>query len=178
VPETIFGLPVHPLIVHATVVLVPAAALLLVLSALVPRFRRWAGVLTPGVGLVALALVPMTTSSGENLEGAVGSNPRIQQHAEYANMLLPWMIAVAVLAVGVYGYDRYTKGSLRGPRGSKPLAMVLAALSVVAFAGTTVQVVLIGHSGAEAAWHGVASQSGSGSGSASGSGESGESGGS
>lgn len=160
-PDTIFGLPLHPLIVHATVVLVPTAALLLLLSALVPRFRRWAGPLTPAVALVALALVPLSTSSGENLESEVGGNPLIEQHSEYADMLLPWMIAVAVLAVGVYWYDRRTRTSLEGPRTSKSLGVVLAGLAVVACAGTTVQVVLIGHSGAEAAWHGVASQSSS-----------------
>jgi glucan phosphoethanolaminetransferase (alkaline phosphatase superfamily) len=161
VPETIFGLPVHPLIVHATVVFVPTAALLLLLSALVPRFRRWAGPLTPAVALVALVLVPMTTSSGENLESQVGANPLIQQHSEYADMLLPWMISVAVLAVAVWWYDRRTRGSLQGPRTPKALGAVLAGLAVIAFAGTTIQIVLIGHSGAEAAWHGVANQSSS-----------------
>ena len=39
---TVFGLPLHPLIVHATVVVVPAAALAVLLATFWPRFRRWA----------------------------------------------------------------------------------------------------------------------------------------
>jgi hypothetical protein len=167
VPETVFGLPIHPLIVHATVVAVPVAALTLLLSAVWPRYRRWAGPLTPALALVALALVPLTTESGENLEGQVGETPLVARHQELADMMLPWMVAVTVLAV--VGYWLHRRALLSGERGQpRWLTAGVAALSVVAFAGTTVQVVLVGHSGAEAAWHGVASQSSaSGSGSAS-----------
>lgn len=38
--DTIVGLPVHPLVVHATEVVVPAAAIVVVVAALWPRFRR------------------------------------------------------------------------------------------------------------------------------------------
>jgi hypothetical protein len=152
VPSDVFGLPLHPLIVHATVVFVPAAAVLLLLSALVPRFRRWAGLLTPGVALVALALVPLSTSSGENLERQVGASTLVQQHSHLADGLLPWMIGVAVLAVGVYLVGRFAR------RPSKAIAVVVAVLSVVVAVGTTVQVVRIGHSGAKAAWSQVAAR--------------------
>jgi hypothetical protein len=52
------------------------------------------------------------------------------------------------------------------PRLTDPLLnpVVIGVLAVVAVVGTTQQVVRIGHSGAEAAWHGVASSpSGTGS---------------
>ena len=39
---TVFGLPLHPLIVHATVVVVPTAAFAVLLATFWPRFRRWA----------------------------------------------------------------------------------------------------------------------------------------
>lgn len=42
-PVSVFGLPVHPLVVHATVVFVPLAAVFVLASALWPAFRRWAG---------------------------------------------------------------------------------------------------------------------------------------
>ncbi|MGH3331864.1 MAG: DUF2231 domain-containing protein [Nocardioidaceae bacterium] len=153
-PETVFGLPVHPLVVHATVVLVPLAALLLVLSALLPRVRRWAGVLTPVVAIVALVLVPLSTSSGENLEEQVAESSLIEQHSEYADGMLPWMIGVAVLAVASYWLDRRARvyGSADPANRRTGLALAVTVLSVVAFLGTTVQVVLVGHSGAEAAW--------------------------
>ena len=65
--EEIAGLPVHPLIVHATVVLVPLAAALVALAALLPRVRRWAGVLPALAAAAALVLVPLTVRSGEAL---------------------------------------------------------------------------------------------------------------
>jgi hypothetical protein len=54
-PSTLFGLPVLPLLVHATVVFVPLAVLMVVLDVLAPRFRGWAGALLAAVSLVALA---------------------------------------------------------------------------------------------------------------------------
>lgn len=157
-PETVFGLPVHPLVVHATVVLVPTAALLLLLSAVLPRFRRWARLLTPAVAVVALALVPLSTSTGEELESQVGESPLVEQHAELGEGLLPWIVAVAVLALAIYWFERRRRfEAARGP--SRVLALALAGLAIVAFVGTTVQVVLIGHSGARAAWSDVTTQS-------------------
>jgi len=59
--DTIFDLPVHPLVVHATVVALPAAALAVGLAAVLPRFRRWAGLLPLALASAALVLVPVTT---------------------------------------------------------------------------------------------------------------------
>ena len=70
--DTIGGIPMHPLIVHGVVVLVPLAALLVLLAALSPRVRGWAGILTPIVATLALVMVPFATQSGEALEERVG----------------------------------------------------------------------------------------------------------
>ena len=99
--DTIFGLPLHPLVVHATEVFVPLAALLVVLTAAWPRFRQWGGYLTLGTALVALALVPISKESGEQLEHRVGENSLIETHAELADGLLPWVIGLAVVAAAL-----------------------------------------------------------------------------
>ena len=52
-PSTIFGLPVHPLLVHATVVFVPLASPWSCWRRAGPRFRVWAGPLPAAVSLVA-----------------------------------------------------------------------------------------------------------------------------
>lgn len=62
--DTIMGLPLHPLVVHATEVIVPSAALVAVLAVLWPSFRRWAPFLPLGLAAVALVLVPLSTQSG------------------------------------------------------------------------------------------------------------------
>src|SRR6476620_1408892 len=79
-PSTIFGLPVHPLIVHATVVFVPLTAVTLALSLFSRRFREWAGPLPLVLAAVSVVLTPLSPSSGENIEHMVGEPSAVQQH--------------------------------------------------------------------------------------------------
>jgi hypothetical protein len=152
---TILGLPMHPLIVHATVVVVPAAALAVLLNLLWPRFRRWFGWGVVALPAAALVLVPLTSETGEALEHTLPHSPLIARHAELADGLLPWVLALMVGAIGLYlwrpGVARIT-GDRTFPRWLGVLTVVVA---VVAALGTLVQVVLIGHTGATAAWQGV-----------------------
>jgi hypothetical protein len=91
VPDSIAGLPLHPLVVHVTVVIVPTAALTVFLAAVWPRFREWAGLLPLGLAVTGLILDPLSTSSGESLEHQVGQDALIEKHSELADGLLPWM---------------------------------------------------------------------------------------
>jgi hypothetical protein len=154
--DSIFGLPVHPLIVHATTVIVPAAALAVALAAVYPRFRRWAGWGPAALALVSIVLVPLTTQSGESLQHALPRNPLIEEHAHLADGLLPFVIALAVGAIGLFLWQRRVDGL--GPvTASFPrwLVTVLIVLSLAGAVGTVVQTVRIGHSGAKAAWSSV-----------------------
>ncbi len=70
--DTIAGLPVHALVVHAVVVLGPLAALMLLAYALRPTWRtglRWPTLL---LSAVAAASAFVATQSGEALEERVG----------------------------------------------------------------------------------------------------------
>lgn len=160
-PDSIAGLPLHPLLVHATVVIVPAAASCVLLAALWPRFRRWAGVLPLALAVGGLVLVPMSTSTGESLEHQVGESSLVEKHAELGEGLLPWMIALVVVAAGLYAWHwrRGRRGSAEEPTARAWVPVAIAVLAVVAAVGTSVQVVLIGHSGAKAAWSDTAGQS-------------------
>jgi len=164
-PSTIFGLPLHPLIVHATVVFVPLAVVAVIAAVLAPRFRRWAGPLPAGLSLVALVLTPLSTSSGENLEHSMPHTELVEEHARLGDQLIPFTIALFVLAAGFWWLDR-RRAPLTGP-GAKPrsravvVTTVVGALAIVAAVGTGVQVARIGHSGAKAAWSGVGTGSGS-----------------
>ncbi len=75
--STINGLPLHPLLVHLVVVLVPLSALMAIAAVCWPAARaRLGGILTPLVTLVALIALPLTTSAGgESLEEQVGPQP-------------------------------------------------------------------------------------------------------
>ncbi|WP_165068919.1 DUF2231 domain-containing protein [Marisediminicola senii] len=162
--DTFFGLPLHPFVVHATEVTVPLAALLVVLAAAWPRFRRWASFLPLGASLVALVLVPISTQSGERLESRVGENALIEVHSQLADGLLPWVAGLVVVAAAVLAWDlrqrRFARGvgsvpagtSTSASRSPRWIAIALIAVAVVASAGTAVQAIRIGHSGATAVW--------------------------
>lgn len=99
---------------HATVVVVPVAALTVLLSLGWTRFRRWIGVGVVVLPLVALILVPLTTQSGEQLEHQLPHSALIERHSQLADSLLPWVIALLVGAIGAYlwrpGAPRVTRG--------------------------------------------------------------------
>jgi hypothetical protein len=146
------GLPVHALIVHATVVALPLAAILVALAAVYPRFRTWIGPLPLIAAVISVILVPLTTSSGEKLEDRINSasncpgvREAIEHHSELADWLIWLVIPLAVLAAA--GYFLHRRGNL-----SKAVVVVLAVLSVVSAGTVLVQVARVGHAGAEAVW--------------------------
>ena len=90
----------------------------------------------------------------------MGHNALIEKHSELADGLLPWMIGLVVVAAACM---RGTGGRVAWPRRGGDLTCLGAGGDLGARRprrlGTSVQVVLIGHSGAKAAWSDVASQS-------------------
>ncbi len=159
--DTIGGIPLHPLIVHAVVVLVPLSSLLLLLAAVSPRVRHWAGLLTPVLATLTLATVPLASQSGEALQRRVGESPALEDHTELGDSLVYFMVVVTVLAWALWFLDRRaraavaTTSSADGTPATAPRSALLTAvivLSVLSVVATTVQVVRIGHSGAQASW--------------------------
>lgn len=149
-PSDFYGLPLHPLVVHATVVLIPLAILTVSLSAVWPRFRDWAGLLPVGLSLIGLGLVPLSTSTGESLENQVARSALLERHTQIAEGLLPWMVALfALSAVGYFIRWRVKRGNSVG----NSITVAVAVLALTAALGSAVQVARIGHSGAQAAWN-------------------------
>jgi hypothetical protein len=159
--DTIFGLPVHPLVVHATVVIIPAAVLAVALAAAWQPFRRWAGVLPLLLSAIGLVLVPLSTSSGESLERRVPETGLLEAHTRIAEGLLLPVAVLTVAAAALYWLQRRERRAPRATGGARPAhvggsgRLVVVAILLIAAVGTVstaVQVARIGHSGAEAAW--------------------------
>lgn len=158
---SIAGLPLHPLLVHATVVIVPGRRPERVVGSAMAPVSPLGMPLPLGLAVAGLILDPLSTSSGESLEHQVGDSALIEKHSELADGLLPWMIVLVVMAAALHAwYWGQSRRETSKPATSRAwVPVVLSALAVVAALGTSLQVVLIGHSGAKAAWSGVASQS-------------------
>ena len=82
-PETLGGIPLHPLVVHAVVVLLPLAALGAIAIALVPKWRTRFGILVVVAAAVVLTFVPIATSTGEELQEMVPASSQLDDHVEF-----------------------------------------------------------------------------------------------
>lgn len=146
--DTVFGLPVHALVLHAVVILVPLTALGVVAVALVPRWRpayRWPVL---AAATLSLVLVPVTTQSGKQLRDRLGASgvigEQIADHQMWGDRVIWAVIAMWIVAVALLLLDR------AGRRGGLMTGLaVLAVLTAGAAAGA---VVLTGHTGTTAVW--------------------------
>ena len=140
--DTIGGLPVHPLVVHFAVVLLPLSSFATIVAVYIPRFRRSYGFASViGVFLGTGATV-IAKQSGEALAARIG-NP--QTHANYGN-ILPILAGLAFLSTVLW-----YRSSKRLKSSRADLLGHVTALLNVAVIGLTF---LTGHTGAQAVWNG------------------------
>lgn len=147
--DTFNGLPLHPLVVHAVVVLLPLAVIGAIAVALRPVWRQTYGWLVAGLLVAATALTPVATSSGEALEKRVGDPGR---HAELGDQLIWFEIALLVVLVAMLVLHRrgVVSAAARG----------VAVLVLIASVAAAVQVYRVGDSGAKAVWGDTTSEAG------------------
>jgi len=103
---TVNGLPAHILLVHAIVVLLPLAAVLLVLTAVLPSARRRLAGANAILSVLVVILVPITTNAGEWLERRVARTPLLRTHTELGDTAIWAAIPVALLALAVWWRQR------------------------------------------------------------------------
>lgn len=154
----LFGLPAHPLVVHAAVVLLPLAAIATILCAAIPRARRHYAPVALGVALVATLAVGLAQGSGEELEEQVDETELVEEHTEHGELVLPWAIAVTVVAAGVAAMPLLERR--RPTLSGRAVTATVVAVALIAGAGAVWTVFEVGHSGAKATWDDVGSEDG------------------
>lgn len=141
-PPDINGLPLHPLVVHAAVVLIPLTGVLALLMVIVPRFSARFGPLVLVLGWLAAGSVWLGKETGEMLRREVEDVSRT--HVE-AGDLLPMFAGVqAVLVTLLWLADR------RGGRGV--LGFLVALFTFLAVLATAYWTYRTGESGAQNVW--------------------------
>jgi hypothetical protein len=159
----IAGLPLHPLVVHAAVTMVPLSALASVGFVLVARWRwllRWPAAV---LAVVAALVAWVSRLSGSALlddRPFLLESPQlrdqIEKHQELGELLslvsLPYALLVLLAAWSLAGTSALASG--RGAQESRlpALEKVLPVLVVLAALGVLLLVVLTGDAGSRAVW--------------------------
>ncbi len=169
--ETFFGIPTHPLLVHIPAVLLPLAAIGVVVMLIRPSWHvryRWAVL---AVGLVGTLGAILAADAGESLEERIVSTKGYaasqgwHDHAEAGDTaqvfaIIFFVVLAAYILVPFFLDLRSNKVSAvvetsdgpRNPSSPRWLSLTLAVLVVLASIGTVTTVILAGHSGAKAVW--------------------------
>lgn len=145
----LFGLPLHPLIVHAAVVFVPIAALGGLLMVAVPGLRPRYGWLTAAIAAAAALSALAARFSGEWFLDSLSlrGSARVAAHTSWG-ALTPWPALLLALALPTLLWAA-------GHRDRTPGAVAYAtsaALTVAAALAGLALITLTGHSGAVAVW--------------------------
>ena len=140
--DTVLGLPIHALVVHGVVVLLPLMAVITAVVAFVPRWRAAAAwpVVVIDAGMVAMTFV--ARQSGLALQARLGGQIA-QEHAAIGRNLI-WFALAMFLASLVVAVMRRSQRATMG-----------AVLALVAGVFVIWWTVRVGHTGADALWKGI-----------------------
>lgn len=143
--DLVMGLPLHPLVVHAAVVLVPLVALAALAMSYWPSFSIKYGKPILILAVVAQLSLFIAKASGEPFEERLGKE--VERHADLGEIAPLTFIPLLILLFIRWRMDR--SGATAGSAKVRRLVSVLLALAAVL---ALVFIYLTGHSGAESVW--------------------------
>jgi hypothetical protein len=171
-PQDVFGLPTHIVLLHFVVVLLPIVALVAILAVVSSRFRRRYGLGVLAATFIVCLFVPLTSQAGETLADRLPDAPEIRHHADAGKQLVICAAVFGVCLGGVVVLDLIRRASAhdltrgetwaaaRMPSAWRDTApgwadrafRLLQLLVVLASIGVLVMVIIAGHTGAQAVW--------------------------
>ena len=141
--DLILGLPVHPLVVHSAVVLIPLVSIAGIVMALKSDFARRYGKLVFLFAVLGQIAMFVAKSSGEVFEDRLGKE--VERHAEFGETApitsLP-LLALIFLQWQIASGRRLPSVIIR----LTPIALIPAAILALVY------IYLTGHSGADSVW--------------------------
>ena len=158
--DYIFGLPMHPLVIHAVVVLVPLSGLCAIAYVARPPWRhvlRWptgAGALVSGIAAFVAA------ESGQKLlvrvsqgRASTTDSDLLQNHIDWGDRAKVFCLVFMVLTLAAVWFVRPPEDET--PRG-RPTEVLLSVLVCLGALAAITTVVLAGHAGSKVVWNGLA----------------------
>ncbi len=155
-PESVLGLPVHPLVVHAVIVLVPLSALLAIIVAASPERRARFGLVTWLLSSAALVSAYVAQESGQNLEHVLYPTvlpTPVSDHKGWGSSTVLYVLALwlAISALLLIELDRRRRTDITSP----VLPSLVAVVTILVAMAATGQVFITGWTGSESKWSGV-----------------------
>ena len=145
IPETVFGIPAHPLLVHAVVVLLPLSAIGMIALVLIPKFRgKVQKYFVAGALLISTVSAYVTQESGRTLNKVEGVS---EYHQEWGSRTFYAALALAAISAVWFWLDTKPKSIYQTITG-----ILVVLVSLLAITAT----VLAGHSGAQSVWEEMA----------------------
>ena len=142
---TLAGLPLHPLLVHSAVVLIPLVAIGALVMSYLPSFSRRHGKIILILAVIAQVSIFLAKMSGEAFAEILDKN--VEKHAELGEITPLVTLPMVILIYLRWRMDR--SGSTFGSvviRRLTSVALVIASLISI------IVIVLVGHSGASSVW--------------------------
>ena len=154
--DSLFGLPAHPLVVHAAVVIVPLVAIATIVMAFSPKIRARIGWIVAGLGVLGFVFAFLAKESGESLLETTRLTAAVRTHAEMGSQgvigaFLVGGSACALMLLDLY-VARATSGGRAEPSIVRPLRGLFGVFAVGLCIFGSVLVIDVGHSGAKATW--------------------------
>jgi hypothetical protein len=142
---SVAGLPLHPLVIHASIVLIPLVAIGALVMSYLPSFSRRYGKMILVIALFAQVSLFLAKVTGEAFEEILDKD--MGNHAELGEIAPFITLPMVTLIYLRWRLDRSgaTVGSV-WVRRLTSLALILASLASIAV------IVLVGHSGAQSVW--------------------------
>ena len=142
---TLAGLPLHPLLVHSAVVLVPLVAIGALVMSYLPSFSRRHGKIILILAVIAQVSVFLAKMSGEAFAEILDKN--VEKHAELGEIT-----PLVTLPMVVMIYLRWRMDRSGSTFGSVVIRRLTSVALVVASLISIIVIVLVGHSGASSVW--------------------------
>jgi len=160
--DEFFGVPTHPLAVHAPVVLIPLVAIAAVVVLYRSSWRERATVPMAWLAVVMVAMLFVAKESGEAVEETGNVLGNVDRHQDLGNQTfvlgLVWLVLAVAAAASLVFRRRNSTASLSAAVGdvvrSEQVTAVLNVLAAVALIVTTIWLIRTGHAGAESRWVG------------------------
>lgn len=143
--DLVFGLPVHPLVVHSAVVLVPLVAIAGIAMSYIPSFSRRYGKAVLILAIIAQLALFASKLSGESFEERLGKE--VERHAELGEIAPFTFIPLLILLYLRWRLDR--EGATTGSPAIRRLISILLVISALV---ALIYIFLTGHSGADSVW--------------------------